>query len=148
MILICLSNSFFKFFIKMKNKKRTVFRISFSYESEKQMKGTKNSKKKSIKHENGSQLFEFRLSYWSKSKSKYRIFEFRFSIYQKHEMALWVHGYFWVLWVHFGNSVYPKSLFFFFFFDKLKYESWKIVLIFVSIMKLRQKTANKRFSDF
>ena len=47
----------------MKNKKRTVFRISFSYESEKRMKGTKNSKKKSIKHENGGQLFEFRLSY-------------------------------------------------------------------------------------
>ena len=27
-----------------------------------------------------------------KAKSKYRIFEFRFSVYQKHEMALWVHG--------------------------------------------------------
>ena len=47
----------------MKNKKQTVFRISFSYESEKRMKGIKNSKKTFIKHENGSQLFEFRLSY-------------------------------------------------------------------------------------
>ena len=27
-----------------------------------------------------------------KAKSKSRIFEFRFSIYQKHEMTLWVHG--------------------------------------------------------
>ena len=27
-----------------------------------------------------------------KAKSKHRIFEFRFSIYQKHEMALWVQG--------------------------------------------------------
>ena len=44
-----LSNSFFNFFMKMKNEKR-------------ETKGIKNSKKKSIKHENGSQLFEFRLS--------------------------------------------------------------------------------------
>ena len=29
-----------------------------------------------------------------KAKSKSRISEFRFSIYQKHEMALWVHGCF------------------------------------------------------
>ena len=28
-----------------------------------------------------------------KAKSKYRILEFRFLIYQKHEMALWVHGF-------------------------------------------------------
>ena len=27
-----------------------------------------------------------------KANSKHRIFEFRFSIYQKHEMALWAHG--------------------------------------------------------
>ena len=29
----------------------------------------------------------------AKAKSKYRIFEFRFSVYQKHEMALRVHGF-------------------------------------------------------
>ena len=39
----------------MKNEKQTVFRFPFFY-------GIKNSKKESIKHENGSQLFEFRFS--------------------------------------------------------------------------------------
>ena len=29
-----------------------------------------------------------------KTKSNSRIFEFRFSIYQKHEIALWLHGFF------------------------------------------------------
>ena len=38
LILICLSNSFFNFFIKMKNEKRTVFRFPFFYENEKRMK--------------------------------------------------------------------------------------------------------------
>ena len=38
LILICLSNSFFNFLIKMKNEKRTVFRFPFFYENEKQMK--------------------------------------------------------------------------------------------------------------
>ena len=27
------------------------------------------------------------------SKNSSKFFEFRFSIYQKHEMALWVHGF-------------------------------------------------------
>ena len=58
-----LSNLFFNFFIKMKNKKRTVLCFPFSYENEKRMKLFKNSKKKSIKHGNGSHLFEFCLSY-------------------------------------------------------------------------------------
>ena len=52
----------------------------------------KNSKKESIKHENGSQLFEFCFLYLSKSKIQVRNFEFRFSNFQKNEMALWVHG--------------------------------------------------------
>ena len=47
----------------MKNEKQTVFRFPFSCENEKLMKVFKNSKKKSVKHENGSQLFEFPLSY-------------------------------------------------------------------------------------
>ena len=38
LILICLSNSFFNFFIKMKNEKRTVFRFPIFYENEKRMK--------------------------------------------------------------------------------------------------------------
>ena len=53
LILICLNNSFFNSFMKMKNEKRTVFRFPFFYENEKQM-NIKDSKKESIKHENGS----------------------------------------------------------------------------------------------
>ena len=45
LILICLSNSFFNFFIKMKNEKRTVFRFPFSYENEKRMKVLKIQRK-------------------------------------------------------------------------------------------------------
>ena len=36
-----------------------------------------------------------------KAKSKYRISEFRFSIYEKHEMALWAHGF---ICVHIFNK--------------------------------------------
>ena len=68
LILICLSNSFFNFFIKMKNEKGTVFRFKFFLWKWKTNEGIKNSKKESIKRENGNQLFEFRLLYWSKSK--------------------------------------------------------------------------------
>ena len=46
LILICLSNSFFNFFIKMKNEKRTVFRFPFFYENEKRMKVLKIQRKK------------------------------------------------------------------------------------------------------
>ena len=62
LILICLSNSFFNFFIKMKKEKRTVLRFPF-FMNMKNKGSIKNSKKESIKHENGSQLFEFRLLY-------------------------------------------------------------------------------------
>ena len=43
--LICLSNSFFNFFIKMKNEKRTVFVFPFSYENEQRMKVLKIQRK-------------------------------------------------------------------------------------------------------
>ena len=69
LILICLSNSFFNFFIKIENEKRT-FCLPFFLWKCKTKKDIKNSKKESIKRENGSQLFEFRLLYWSKSKIK------------------------------------------------------------------------------
>ena len=47
----------------MKNEKRTVFhRFPFFYEDEEGI-SINNSKKESIKHENGTQLFEFRLLY-------------------------------------------------------------------------------------
>ena len=45
----------------MKNEKRTVFHFPFFDQNEKRMKILK-TQKKSIKHENCSQLFEFRLS--------------------------------------------------------------------------------------
>ena len=45
LILICLSNSFFNFFIKMKNEKRTVFRFPFFYENEKRIKVLKIQRK-------------------------------------------------------------------------------------------------------
>ena len=45
LISICLSNSLFNFFIKMKNEKRVVFRFPFSYENEKRMKVLKIQRK-------------------------------------------------------------------------------------------------------
>ena len=45
LILICLSNSFFNFFIKMKNEKRAVFRFSCFYENEKRIKVLKIQRK-------------------------------------------------------------------------------------------------------
>ena len=44
----------------MKNELYFVFHFFMKMKSD---KGIKNSKKESIKHENGSQLFEFRLLY-------------------------------------------------------------------------------------
>ena len=64
----------------MKNEKQTVLCFPFSYENEKQMKLLKIQRKNLLN-------MKIIVNY-----SKYRIFEFRFSIYQKHEMALWVHG--------------------------------------------------------
>ena len=46
--------------MKMKNEKRTVFRFPFFYENEKGMRVLK-IQSNSSKHENGSQVFEFRL---------------------------------------------------------------------------------------
>ena len=54
--------------------------------------GIKNSKENSFKHENGSQIFEIRFSYWVKTKSNYNILNFVFQFIKKHEIALWVHG--------------------------------------------------------
>ena len=71
LILICLSNSFFNFFIKMKNEKRTVFRFPFFYENENEW-SIKNSKKESIKHENGSQyrIIEFWIWFFNLSRKR------------------------------------------------------------------------------
>ena len=63
LILICLRNLFSNFFINMKNEKRTVFRFPFFYENETRMKILKIQGKNLLNIKNGSQLFEFRLSY-------------------------------------------------------------------------------------
>ena len=55
--------------------------------------GIKNSNKKSIKHENGSHLFEFRFSCWGKDKikrQKYRILNFGFRFIKN---TKWYFGY-------------------------------------------------------
>ena len=85
-ILTCLSNSFFDFSIKMKNEKRTVFRFPFFLWKWKTNEGIKNSKKESIKHKNGGQLFQFEV----KAKSKYRILNFVFQFIKKMK---WNFGY-------------------------------------------------------
>ena len=61
LILTCLSNSFFNFFIKIKSEKGTVFRFPFFYENEKRVKVLKIQRKNLLNMKNGSQLFEFRL---------------------------------------------------------------------------------------
>ena len=78
----------------MKNEKRTVFRFPFSYENEKRMKVLKIQRKNLLNMKMAVNYLNFVFLIEVKAKSKYRIFEFRFSIYQKDEMALWVHGFF------------------------------------------------------
>ena len=73
----------------MKNEKQTVFRFPFSYENEKRMKLLKIQIKNLLNMKMVVNYLNF--IFLIKVKSKYRIFEIRFSIYQKHEMALWVH---------------------------------------------------------
>ena len=77
----------------MKNEKQTVLCFPFSYENEKQMKLLKIQRKNLLKVKMVVNYLNFVVLIEVKAKSKYRIFEFRFSIYQKHEMALWVHDF-------------------------------------------------------
>ena len=92
LILICLSNSFFNFFIKMKSEKRTAFRFLYSYENEKQMKVLKIQRKNLLNIRMVVSYLNFVFLIEVKAKFKYRIFKFRYSIYQKHEITLWVPG--------------------------------------------------------
>ena len=69
----------------MKNEKRTVFRFTFSYENEKQMKVLKIQRKNLLNMKMVVSYLNFVFLIEVKANSKYRIFEFRFSIYQKHE---------------------------------------------------------------
>ena len=92
LILICLSNSLFNFFIKMKNEKQTVFRFRFFYESEKRIKVLKIHRKNLLimKFEFENYL-DFVFFIELKAKTKYRILNFVFQfINKKNEMALWV----------------------------------------------------------
>ena len=75
LILICLSNSFFNFFIKMKNEKRTVFRFPFSYENEKRMKVLKIQSKNLLNMRMVVSYLDFVFLVEVKSKCN---FEFRF----------------------------------------------------------------------
>ena len=80
----------------MKNEKRTVLCSPFSYENEKRMKFLKIQRKNLLNIKMVVNYLNFVFLIEVKAKSKYWIFEFRFSIYQKHEMALWVHRFIWI----------------------------------------------------
>ena len=73
LILICLSNSFFNFFIKMKNEKRTVFRFPFFCENEKRIKLLKIQRKNLLNVKMVVSYLNFVFFIEVKAKSKYRI---------------------------------------------------------------------------
>ena len=73
LMLICLSNSFFNFFIKMKSEKRTVFRFPFFYENEKRMKLLKIQRKNLLNVKMVVIYLNFVFFIEVKAKSKYRI---------------------------------------------------------------------------
>ena len=79
--MICLSNSLFNFFIKMKNEKQIVFRFPFSYENEKRRKLLKIQQKNLLNMKMVVNYLNFVFLIEVKAKSKSMIFEFRFSIY-------------------------------------------------------------------
>ena len=79
LILICLNNSFFNSFMKMKNEKRTVFRFPFFYE-------TKNL----LNMEMTVNYLNFVLRIEVQTKSKYRILNF---VFQFIKNTKWHFGY-------------------------------------------------------
>ena len=90
LILICLSNSFFNFFIKMKNEKRTVFRFPFFYENEKRMKVLTVQRKNLLNMEMIVSYLNFAFFIEVKAKSKYRILKF---VFQYIKNTKWHFGY-------------------------------------------------------
>ena len=92
LILICLSNSFFNFFIKMKNEKRTGFRFPFFYENEIRMKVLKIQRKNLLNIKMVVSYLNFVFFIKVKAKSKYKILNFVFQFIKKNETALWVYG--------------------------------------------------------
>ena len=90
LILICLSNLFFNFFIKMKNKKRTVSRFPFSYENEKRMKVLKIQRKNLLNMKMVVSYLNFVFFIEVKTKSRYRILNF---VFQFTKNTKWHFGY-------------------------------------------------------
>ena len=90
LILICSSNSFFNFFIKMKNEKRTVFRFPFFYENEKRMKVLKMQRKNLLNMKMLVSYLKFVFFIEVKAKSKYSILNFVFQFIKKRK---WHFGY-------------------------------------------------------
>ena len=90
LILICLSNSFFNFFMKMKNEKRTVFRFPFFYENEKRIKVLKIQRKNLLNMKMVVSYLNFVFFIKVKSKSKYRILNF---VFQFIKNTKWHFGY-------------------------------------------------------
>ena len=90
LILICLSNSFFNFFIKMKNEKRTVFCFPFSYEHEKRMKLLKIQRKNILNMKMVVNYLNFAFLFKVKAKAKYRILNF---VFQSIKNTKWHFGY-------------------------------------------------------
>ena len=86
----------------MKNEKQVVFRFPFFYGNKKRMKVLKIQRKNLLNMKIVINYLNFAFLIEVKAKSKPRILEFCFSIYQKHEMALWVHG---LINLSFLNSV-------------------------------------------
>ena len=78
LILICLSNSFFNFSIKMKNETRTVFCFPFFYENEKRMKPLKIQRKNLLNVKMVVSYLSFVFFIEVKAKSKCRILNFVF----------------------------------------------------------------------
>ena len=89
-ISICLSNSLFNFFIKMKNEKRVVFRFPFSYENEKRMKVLKIQRKNLLNMKMVVSYLNFIFFIAVKAKSKYRILNFIFKFTKN---TKWYFGY-------------------------------------------------------
>ena len=90
LILICLSNSFLNFLIKMKNEKQTVFRFPFFYENEKRIKVLKIQRKNLLNMKMVASYLNFVFFIEVKAKSKYRFFNFVFQFIKK---TKWQFGY-------------------------------------------------------
>ena len=95
LILICLSNSFFNFFIKMKNELYFVFHFFMKMKMKNELKVLKIQRKNLLNMKMVVSYLNFVFFIKVKSNSKYWILNFAFQfIKKKPEMAIWVHGFF------------------------------------------------------